>query len=252
MREYRLLWLVWFIWAAWLLNKIFPDAGIIKWAGSLSAVSVPILIFYQAMMRKNRMKFFNRLSKSSQNGKKTQAPAPLSVAASGAIFNASEAKAQIKDRKALSPSDSDKSSLVANTMRVTGNLEGSGNVAIEGKVAGNITAQQVFITATGQVKGDIKAQCIIINGRAEGKLHADTVTLQRDGVIEGIIFTDELIIEKGGVFMGQSQKKSLSPAEKNRGKVKAVESENRSVAIADKAQQNEAGHSSISSTSSSC
>ncbi|WP_380184351.1 polymer-forming cytoskeletal protein [Kalamiella sp. sgz302252] len=184
------------------------------------------------------MKFFNRTSKSSQKGKNNKVSVPLSATAPQAIFSGIEAKNRINDRKAIATAESDKSSIIASMMLVTGNLEGAGNIAIEGKIVGNIIAQQVLIAESGQVKGDIKAQYIVVNGRAEGKLHADTVTLQRDGVIEGTIFADELVIDKGGVFMGQSQKKSLSPADKNRGKAKAAEGENRG---ADAAQQNEAG-----------
>jgi len=213
MREYRFLWIVWFIWASWLLHSLFPSAGIVKGSGSLLAVFIPALIFYQIMMRKRKMRIFNRKPKPAE-ADKTAAPFLPAFRAGADVRSGAQAKSAIA-------TGADKTSIVACATLLTGNLESGGSVIVEGEVTGNITAQQVRIEKDGKVQGDITAQYIVINGQAVGKLHADTVTLQCEGLVEGTIFTEELIIDKGGIFIGQSQKKSALPAEKTRGKAKA-------------------------------
>ncbi|MCT4737234.1 bactofilin family protein [Raoultella ornithinolytica] len=106
---------------------------------------------------------------------------------------------------AAKPVSTRKDTFISSEACLQGNLEGRGNVVIEGQLEGNIcSSHQVRVESGGRVVGDIRAQHIMVNGHAEGHLHADAVTVQSDGRIEGAIFADTLVIERGGIFIGQS------------------------------------------------
>lgn len=115
----------------------------------------------------------------------------------------------VDDLERMTSTITRKDTFISSEAALTGNVNGQGNIVIEGRVEGDInSAHQVRIERTGQVSGDIHAQHIMVNGRVVGRLFAEVITLQPDGRIEGDLVTDALIIEKGGVFVGQSQLKT--------------------------------------------
>ena len=102
-----------------------------------------------------------------------------------------------------------KDTFISSEATLSGNLNGQGNIVLEGRLDGNISStHQVRIESGGYVAGDIHAQHIMVNGRVYGRLYAEEITLQSEGHIEGDLVTDALIIEKGGVFIGQSRLKT--------------------------------------------
>lgn len=114
-----------------------------------------------------------------------------------------------KPEDVIGPVRIQKDTLLARDVRLSGEIEGQGNISLEGSVEGNLRCfHQVRVAAGGHVMGDIHARIVMINGRVEGRLYADTVILQAEGAVKGDIYTDELIIEKGGFFTGLSQRKS--------------------------------------------
>lgn len=101
-----------------------------------------------------------------------------------------------------------KDTFISPEAQLTGDLEGQGNIVIEGQLKGNVrSSHQVRIESGGITEGNIYAQHIVVNGYVLGDLHAEAVTLQPEGRIEGAIFSDELVIEKGGIFIGHSEMK---------------------------------------------
>lgn len=68
--------------------------------------------------------------------------------------------------------------LISKATEVTGDLHFSGALEIEGKVFGNIYADddssaQVRVRESGLVKGEIRAPLIVINGLVEGNVHSN-------------------------------------------------------------------------------
>lgn len=106
----------------------------------------------------------------------------------------------------IKPIKTRKDTFISSEACLSGDLEGQGNIVIEGRMKGNTrSSHQVRIESGGITEGDIYAQHIVVNGYVLGDLHAEAVTLQAEGRIEGAIFADELVIEKGGNFTGYSE-----------------------------------------------
>ena len=67
--------------------------------------------------------------------------------------------------------------LISKTTEITGDLHFSGTLEVEGKIFGNIYAEddssaEVRIRESGLVKGSIQAPRVIINGMVEGDVHS--------------------------------------------------------------------------------
>jgi cytoskeletal protein CcmA (bactofilin family) len=95
-------------------------------------------------------------------------------------------------------------SIVAQGMRVTGDIESTGVVKIEGTVEGTIRgARQVLLGRQGEVKGDIHAREIVLGGKVEGTVVAsDRVELQGTALVNGDIQTKTIVVLEGGRING--------------------------------------------------
>ena len=103
-------------------------------------------------------------------------------------------------------------SIVANGMRVIGELETSGVVKVEGVIEGSVHAEQeVLVAKDGLVQGDIQTRQAIIGGRVVGSIHGyERVEVQQDSVVQGDITTKRLVVHEGGevngsIHMGDAQ-----------------------------------------------
>ena len=101
-------------------------------------------------------------------------------------------------------------SVISKEMHLKGNCETDGELLIEGKISGNVTAHGVELAASGSVDGDIIAaekaksdQVFIIRGLVTGAVHAPQVEVPRGGKVHGGVVADEAVIHgqvHGGVL----------------------------------------------------
>lgn len=86
--------------------------------------------------------------------------------------------------------------IITSCTEVTGNLQGSDTIHIDGKVTGNITVNNTLIIGkSGIIKGDVKAKNVIINGIMEGKINCDTLEVMQTGKLSNNIEAKELILD---------------------------------------------------------
>ncbi len=91
-----------------------------------------------------------------------------------------------------------------------GNCETDGQLLIEGKISGNVTAQSIELAASGSVDGNVIAakktgsdQVFVISGLVTGAVHAARVEVRRSGKVHGGVVADEAVIHgqvHGGVL----------------------------------------------------
>lgn len=108
-------------------------------------------------------------------------------------------------------SDSTTTIITAGT-KITGNINLSCNLYIDGYFEGNINSEQeINIGKNGKIKGEISALRVIVQGLAEGSINATRVDIKPDGKVTGSIESEEFVIEAKGIFEGNSLvKTSLS------------------------------------------
>lgn len=87
---------------------------------------------------------------------------------------------------------------------ITGNIQCSGDIRIDGTVKGNMeVGQKLVIGETGSVHGDISAVNVSISGTVKGNIVTDeTTVLHGTSAVDGDIQTRQIIIEQGGSFNG--------------------------------------------------
>ncbi len=100
---------------------------------------------------------------------------------------------------------SNSTNIISKGTVLTGDLEATGNVRVEGKVAGNVISKsKAILGQSSEVTGDIIAQNADLEGEIRGNIRvSDTLTLKPTAVIHGDIITNKLIVEAGAKFNGQ-------------------------------------------------
>ena len=97
-------------------------------------------------------------------------------------------------------------SIIGPDLAITGNLETTGEVQIEGDVQGDIHAGRIVVGAQGRVVGDLLADEIVIGGVVQGSIRGNSLTFQGASHIEGDVYHRKLAIEQGAYFEGKSRR----------------------------------------------
>jgi cytoskeletal protein CcmA (bactofilin family) len=96
-------------------------------------------------------------------------------------------------------------SLIDAAMSLTGDIETSASLRIDGRIEGTIRRADVVVLGVGAtMTGDIHAREVIIGGTLNGSVHAgERVELQATAVVTGDLVTQSVLIQEGGVANGR-------------------------------------------------
>ncbi len=96
-------------------------------------------------------------------------------------------------------------SILAPGLRLTGTLETTGVLRVEGTVDGDLRAHggHVFVAPNGVIEGDVEAALTVVEGHVHGQIVADElVELKAGGVVQGDITTARIAVEEGATLNG--------------------------------------------------
>ncbi len=110
-----------------------------------------------------------------------------------------------KQDSASAGGNSSAETIIGPSVKVEGDLNAVGNVAIEGMVNGTIsTDKDIRIGVEADVQADIKAQNATIAGKVKGKLSiSGKLNLESTAKITGDVSTGTISIENGAEMNGQ-------------------------------------------------
>ncbi len=94
-------------------------------------------------------------------------------------------------------------SIICNDMKITGSVLSEGALQIDGKIDGDVSAQDIVIGATGIITGEVKAEVVTVKGTIKGSIRARKVELETGAKVEGDIIHTSLSIQPNAVFEGQ-------------------------------------------------
>lgn len=96
-------------------------------------------------------------------------------------------------------------SIVGNGTVITGNIETSGDLRIDGTLKGDITSSaKLLIGPNGVVEGNINCRIADIMGQIVGNIYVkDLLQLKGKALVTGDIHTAKLFIEETASFNGQ-------------------------------------------------
>lgn len=110
--------------------------------------------------------------------------------------------------------------LISRATRVNGDLHFTGELQIEGKVTGNIYADdekdaKLVIADTGLVEGEIRVPVVIVNGKVIGNIHSNKhLELAAKGNVTGTVHYNSIEMVKGAQLNGSmvnNQSQQTSP-----------------------------------------
>jgi cytoskeletal protein CcmA (bactofilin family) len=110
-----------------------------------------------------------------------------------------------------SSSQDSNTTIITTGAKITGEVELSCNLYIDGELNGSITSsKEVNVGKNGHVKGNIVTNRLVVQGYIEGSVEADRVEIKAAGHVNGEITSIELVIESKGIFEGNSIVKNSS------------------------------------------
>ena len=94
--------------------------------------------------------------------------------------------------------------LIGSGTIITGNIQCSGDIRVDGTVKGHMeVGQKLVVGETGSVLGDVSAANVSVSGTVKGNIVTEeTTVLHGTSKVHGDIHTRQIIIEQGGVFNG--------------------------------------------------
>jgi cytoskeletal protein CcmA (bactofilin family) len=95
---------------------------------------------------------------------------------------------------------------IGKSVVIKGELSGSEDLYLDGRVEGSITLKNNSLTIgpNGQVKASVDAKGIVVHGRLEGNVMAsDRAEFRKSAVFNGDVTTQRISIEEGAFLKGK-------------------------------------------------
>jgi cytoskeletal protein CcmA (bactofilin family) len=103
--------------------------------------------------------------------------------------------------------------MIGPTIKISGDISGEENLAIEGKVEGtiNLKGHDLSVGQSGEVRADITASVVRIDGEVTGDISGmEKVVVSKNGRVKGNIVAPRVTLEDGAKFKGSID---MDPAE---------------------------------------
>ena len=109
-----------------------------------------------------------------------------------------------KKQQPLEINQQEISTVIGEGYLITGELQGSSAIRIEGKIIGNVSVDGgVVLGEKGNIEGDIITKSAIIYGTVNGNIRSTQLEIKKTGIVNGDITTDTLEIELGAKYNGK-------------------------------------------------
>jgi cytoskeletal protein CcmA (bactofilin family) len=98
----------------------------------------------------------------------------------------------------------DPACIIGSGIQIRGNLSGSGDLVVEGRVEGHVALQDhMTVEESGTVVADVETRDLTINGKMSGNVDAtERVKIATSAVVTGDIRAPRVVIEDGARFRG--------------------------------------------------
>ena len=146
------------------------------------------------------MSVFNRNEKDAGNnmagGEKPRDAAPVTAAPTKPV------QASVQTLGAVDAPKSTGVSVISKALRITGQLESTEDIRIDGEVDGDIHGVSVTVGPGAKVKGSVYGQTVELAGTIEGKIEAKKVVLTSSAHMAGDVIHQDIRIESGAYIDG--------------------------------------------------
>jgi cytoskeletal protein CcmA (bactofilin family) len=116
---------------------------------------------------------------------------------------ANGAAAPRRDNPITSVLASQKPSVISEGFSITGDIQSTGILHVEGRISGTVAAQSVNISTKGEVEGEIRCNSLNIKGMFRGMADCDELVVASSANVQGTILYRFITIGSGAMVQGE-------------------------------------------------
>ena len=94
-------------------------------------------------------------------------------------------------------------SIIGGDVTVTGNVEASVDLHVDGRIEGDITCAALVQGAESRITGHVRARSARIGGIVEGSIHAEELVIEATARITGDVSYESVTVATGGEIDGR-------------------------------------------------
>ena len=94
-------------------------------------------------------------------------------------------------------------SVLAQDLRITGEISSTGTIEVLGEIEGNLTARGLVVGAEGRMTGTVSAENVEVKGRLDGRVATHNFALRASAQVAADITYTTLVIESGAQIEGK-------------------------------------------------
>ena len=106
------------------------------------------------------------------------------------------------DAGAYVHSDGHGTSIISRALKITGQLESTENIQIDGQIDGDVRGIHVKVGQSATVKGAVYGEEVEVSGTVEGKIEAKKVVLTNTAHMTGDVIHQDIAIQSGAYVAG--------------------------------------------------
>lgn len=103
-------------------------------------------------------------------------------------------------------------SVLGADVTITGNINASTELHIDGSVEGDIDCASLVQGEGSQITGEVTAESARLAGRVDGSIHARELVILRSASINGDVHYEALTVEQGASVQGRFAPRDAAPA----------------------------------------
>ena len=101
----------------------------------------------------------------------------------------------------------EKISILLSDVAVEGDLLEKEKIIIDGKVSGDIKAEQIETFSNSNIQGNVKSKIASMGGKLKGNINSDKINIRKTADIDGVLNQKTLSIEEGAVLKIKTETK---------------------------------------------
>ncbi len=111
-------------------------------------------------------------------------------------------QAVVQPMTSSAPSTPGGASIVSRALKITGQLESTEDIRIDGEVNGDVRAVSVIVGNSAKVKGNVYGETVELAGTVEGKIEAKRIVFSSTARMTGDVVHQDVKIESGAFIDG--------------------------------------------------
>ena len=140
------------------------------------------------------------------------------------LLNA-KARQGAKPMPAPAPESAPAFSVIGADIVVTGDIEASVDLHIEGRVDGDVRCTTLFLGDSSVIKGSVYAERVRVAGTIQGSVDTKDLAIESSARVTGDVVYERLRVANGGLIEGTLKCKALEMSASDSTKLKLVEAE---------------------------